>query len=57
MTKYHHQLQLTILTPYPPQRELQDLITCHKNARAHTHTELNTHIHTHTISPPICPTR
>lgn len=28
MTKYHHQLQLTTLTLYPPQRELQDPIPC-----------------------------
>lgn len=40
MTKYHHQLQLTILTPYPPQRELQDPIPCHKSTHAHTHTPL-----------------
>jgi len=26
MTKYHHQLQLTMLTLYPPQRDPQDLL-------------------------------
>lgn len=34
VTKYHNRLKLTTLTPYPPQRELQDPIPCLK---AHTH--------------------
>ena len=65
MNKYHHQLQLTMLTLHPPQREPEDLILCLKNTAAGllTHTDTDTHrhrhtqTHTHTNSPPIRPTR